>query len=99
MDMECQILLSATPVSYRQTVQVILSTKCLAIALHQTASESEDADKSIFLQNIAAEALAQEDAPLRMIEKVGGSRCCLRFFAVFDVFCSGKKSAEFACWK
>ena len=83
MDMECQILLSATPVSYRQTVQVIVSTKCLAIALHQTASESEDADKSIFLQNIAAEALAQEDAPLRMIEKVGGIRCFLRFFCRF----------------
>ena len=70
--MECQILLSATSVSYRQTVQVIVSTLCLAIALHQSVSESESGDKSRFLQNIAVDALAQslDEAPLTIIEKV-----------------------------
>ena len=71
-DMECTILLSATPVSEPQLVQIIVSTKYFAVALHGAVAEKEIRDQGVFLQGIAAAALAPdtEDAPLTMVEKV-----------------------------
>ncbi len=72
-DMECQILLSATTVSQPQTVQVIVSSKYFATALHKaTASASEIGDREAFLQNIATDALAPKtEVSLTMVDKVG----------------------------
>ena len=73
LDMECHILISATSVSEKQRVQVIVSTKYFAFASHDsTASNTESGDRAAFLQNIAAEALATktDDSPLTLIEKV-----------------------------
>lgn len=73
VDIECHILIAATSVSEKQHVQIIVSTKYFAIALHDgAASNTESGDKAAFLQNIAAEALAAktDDSPLTMIEKV-----------------------------
>ena len=69
--MECTILLSATPVSEPQLVQIIVSTKYFAVALHGAVAEKEIRDQALFLQNIAAAALNPgEDAPLTIVEKV-----------------------------
>lgn len=73
VDMECQILISATPVSQPQMVQVIVSSNYFATALHKaTASASEIGDREAFLQNIAADALAPKtEVSLTMVDKVG----------------------------
>jgi hypothetical protein len=102
--MECQILISATPVSQPQTVQVIISSKYFATALHNAkASASGIVDKEVFLENIVADALATQtdEVSLTMIDKVGTSLVVvLLFVCVADQFVpSGLQLVEYACWK
>ncbi len=63
--------MSATPVSQQQTVQVIVSSKYLAIAQHgEIVSDVQGNSKGEFLDNIAAEALVSGEEPaLTLIEK------------------------------
>ncbi len=74
MDLDCNILMSATPVSQQQIVQVIVSSKYLAIAQHgEFVSDVKGNSKGEFLENIAAEALVSSEEPvLTLIEKVCG---------------------------
>jgi hypothetical protein len=74
MDLECNILMSATPVSQQQMVQVIVSSKYLAIAQHgEFVSDVQGNSRGDFLDNIAAEALVSAEEPtLTLIEKVRG---------------------------
>jgi hypothetical protein len=74
MDLECNIMMSATPVSQQQIVQVIVSSKYLAIAQHgEFVSDVKGNSQGEFLENIAAEALVRTEEPvLTLIEKVCG---------------------------
>ena len=66
--------MSATPVSQQQIVQVIVSSKYLAIAQHgEFEPDVKGNSKGEFLENIAAEALVSAEEPvLTLIEKVWG---------------------------
>ena len=74
-------MLSATSVSERLPGQIIVSTKYLAFASLGTAANSETGDKAMFLQNIAAEVLSAEEAPLTIVEKVSMSMICLLYLS------------------
>ena len=86
-------MLPATPGSAQQLVQVVVSSKHLAIASHGTvvdAAATETRDQTRFLQNIAAAALAaapraSEEAPLTMIERVRAVACSGNVSLMFAV--------------
>jgi hypothetical protein len=83
VDLTCHAMLPARPGSAQQLVQVVVSSKQLAIASHGTvvdAAATETRDQTRFLQNIAAAALAaapraSEEAPLTMMERVRAVAC------------------------
>jgi hypothetical protein len=98
INVAAHIMISATSSTEQQLVQIIVAPKQLTFALHEPVVLPEVKDKSQFLKNVSAEALAlaSDDVPLSLLEQV----CRVSFRFVQGLICncfSGTEFLEYAC--